>query len=500
MRSFDELNKIIKEARDKAARLRAEANEIHTRCQGLGRDLTEGESERFDRLMRGFQVAQDEAEAARDEYREQLRAMVAGGRAGFEPGDAGKPSPEFMRQVDPFDGQHAARDRARALLDDSRRNARHLSDEQRTHLDGLLRSHSDDNVDVSYLAMRTVITEDPHYRSAFLTMLAAGMAGRPPMLTNDEITALRRLESFEQTHSRSMAEATGTAGGFGVPVFIDPTIILTAQGTADIDAILRISRVETITTNQWKGVSSAGVTWSFDNEGTVVSDDSPTLAQPTVPVYMARGFVPYSIEVGQDYPGFASEMGRLLTEGYAELVTNKITLGSGTNEPRGIVTALAANTNVQVATTTAGTFAAGDVYKLWDALPRRFRRTASWMSSTNVENGVRQLGTGQVDSGANFSINLTQESVEKLFGREYVENEWMADLVTGTTAANLLIVGDFTNLVVAQRAGMQVEPVQHLFDPSTGRPTGQRGLFAWARVGSNSVNDLGFRMLQNKTS
>ena len=33
---------------------------------------------------------------------------------------------------------------------------------------------------------------------------------------------------------------------------------------------------------------------------------------------MARGFIPYSIEVGQDYPGFASEMSQLLAEGYDE--------------------------------------------------------------------------------------------------------------------------------------------------------------------------------------
>jgi hypothetical protein len=28
-------------------------------------------------------------------------------------------------------------------------------------------------------------------------------------------------------------------------------------------------------------------------------------------------------------------------------------------------------------------------------------------------------------------------------------------------------------------------------------PTGQRGWFAYARIGANSVNDLGFRLLVN---
>jgi len=47
---------------------------------------------------------------------------------------------------------------------------------------------------------------------------------------------------------------------------------------------------------------------------------------------------------------------------------------------------------------------------------------------------------------------------------------------------------------------MSVEPVQHLFGLTNIRPTGQRGLFGWARMGSDSVDDASFRMLVNKTS
>jgi predicted phage gp36 major capsid-like protein len=34
-------------------------------------------------------------------------------------------------------------------------------------------------------------------------------------------------------------------------------------------------------------------------------------------------------------------------------------------------------------------------------------------------------------------------------------------------------------------------------DVTNNRPTGQRGWFAYARIGGNSVNDLGFRLLVN---
>ncbi|HZM74660.1 MAG TPA: hypothetical protein VFC19_02980 [Candidatus Limnocylindrales bacterium] len=68
---------------------------------------------------------------------------------------------------------------------------------------------------------------------------------------------------------------------------------MTAQGSGN--PFLQIARQVNVNNNVWKGITSAGVTWSFDTEAAAVSDDSPTLAQPTVTVFMARGFIPYSI-------------------------------------------------------------------------------------------------------------------------------------------------------------------------------------------------------------
>ena len=71
------------------------------------------------------------------------------------------------------------------------------------------------------------------------------------------------------------------------------------------------------------------VSWSFDTEGSAVSDDSPTLlGQPSVPMYRARGWIPWSIEIGQDYPGFADEMAQPLDAGYDERLAQKLTVGS----------------------------------------------------------------------------------------------------------------------------------------------------------------------------
>ena len=71
------------------------------------------------------------------------------------------------------------------------------------------------------------------------------------------------------------------------------------------------------------------------------------------------------------------------------------------------------------------------------------------------------------------------------------------DGVITALADNLMaIFGDFSNYVIADRVGMTVETIQHLLDGSTPSvPTGQRGVYAYYRVGADSVNDGAFSML-----
>lgn len=405
-------------------------------------------------------------------------------------------STRFGKEIKPFENMNVRglspqelRSKALTVLDDDDSVA-HLSDDAKKRTSDLIRAVTDDT-NGAVIAARLLLTENKHYREAFMRLVTSPA----PTLSVEQARALQAFEEF-----RAMSIGTDSAGGFGVPVLIDPTIILTAQGHPN--DILGLARVETITTDQWKGVSSAGVTWKFRAEATATTDGSPTLAQPTVPTHKADGYIPYSIEVGMDYPGFAMEMERLLNSGYVELLVDKLTTGSGSDEPTGIITALDANTNVEVATTTAGTIGAGDINGLWAALPIRYRNPAiaprtAWMSHTGVNGDIQQLGQ---DQGAAFTVNFTEEGVTVLKGRRMFENDYFDDLPSDTSAANLLVIGDWNNFVVAQRAGMSIELVPHVFDVTNNRPTGERAWYAWARVGSDSVNDLGFRLLQNATS
>ena len=438
-------------------------------------DITPEQDARLSAALDEFEARKAELDAA-----EARAARIEAAKAAVTERAAGFDAPQIMKRTETnVDVRSASRTELRdAALKIIETEGRDLAPKQADHIDRLVNTRNG-NTDGTAIAKRLVLTENDAYRSAFVK----GTTQTNPAYTAEEAAALNEF--------RAMSEGTDSAGGYGVPVLIDPTIILTS-GAADAP-ILNLARIVTVTTDNWKGVSSAGVSWSYDSEAAEVSDDAPTLAQPAIDIYTARGFIPYSIEVGQDYPGFAEEMRRLLDQGYVDLVASQSMTGT---TPVGIFTALDANTNVEVVVTTDGTFSAVDLLKTWKALPERYKARATWVMSTSVENEIRSFSSD--NSGAYYTVNIAQGGVGTLFGRPVVTTDY-APAFTGTTgAANILAVGDFSNFVIAQRAGMTVELVSHLFGTTNARPTGQRGWFAYARHGFDSVNDNGFRLLQNQ--
>ena len=465
----------IEEIRSSVAGLRDEITELAD-----AETLTEEQELRFEAAMTEFEARKAELVAA-----EERAAKIEAVRSTVTERTAGSAAPSIIRKSDPadLDLRTASRGELRsAAMRVLESDGSHLSARQGDHVEALLRK-ADENTDGASIARRLLVTETDSYRSAFLKATTQAQ----PVFTAEEA---RSINEF-----RAANEGTGSAGGFGVPVLIDPTIILTSG--ASNAPILDVAKTVTITTNAWKGVSSAAVSWSYDAEATAVSDDSTTLAQPTITAYKAQGFIPYSIELGEDYPSFAEEMSMLLNQGFIDLLASQTVIGSGSSSPKGIFTAMQnVTTNpAHVTVKTSGSLGAVDIRKAWAALPQRFRANARWVMSPGVMAQVRAFGNGQALS--DFTVNMLADGADQLTGRPVITSDYAPDFTGTTGTASYAVVGDFSNFVVVQRAGMTVELVNHLLDTSTGRPTGQRGWYARARHGFDAVNVNGFRLISN---
>jgi len=235
-----------------------------------------------------------------------------------------------------------------------------------------------------------------------------------------------------------------------------------------------------------------------------VADSSLTFAGPDIPIWAAKDYIPFTLEFGQDQPGWADNATALFQNAYAEYVSLKTATGSGTSDVTGVFTAMtnATNNPAHVTVTTAGQLAAVDVRKAWTALPERYRvdPSCAWMMSPSVEQQVAALAAPSVTGGLGPQDLTTDPGTgqRRLFGRPILSVS-DAPAWTGTSgAANVAVVGSFSRYCVATRfGGFSVELVPHLRDVSTGRPTGERAFLASARLGGDVIDPNAFRILSN---
>jgi HK97 family phage major capsid protein len=347
-----------------------------------------------------------------------------------------------------------------------------LEDASRAKLTKMLGSIQEDQP--GELARRIVSVGSPQYFRAFGKWVT-----QQPLFAEEQ----RALATYTNS---------GADGGYAVPVTLDPSLILTDDGVAN--DIRSIARVESITGQEWKGVTSDAVTVSRVAENTAVSEDPPTLAQPRVVPTSVKGLIKFSIEVGQDWNSLQSEMGRLLADAKAvEESTSFITgTGNGITAPQGVVGGLTGP--YRITSTTADTFALADLFKLSGALPPRFRTSrAAFLANRAIYDLVRQFGAGvDVGAGAVWVDSLQAGQPSNLVGYRAYEASSMASETTSDD--DILMFGDFQQFIIVDRVGMSIELIPHMFDGS-GNPTGTRGIWAMWRNSSLILVPNAFRLL-----
>ena len=319
------------------------------------------------------------------------------------------------------------------------------------------------------VARRILTTSSPVYKRAFGKMLV----GREHALTNEERTSL---------------STSGSAGGYAVPSVVDPTVVLTSNG--QINPVRQMARVITITGNTWTGISSAGVTASYDAELAEVSDDSPTFSQPSANVEKAQAFIQYSIEIDEDWGALQSEMAMLFADAKDSLESSKFLTGLGhsSNEPEGLLVGATGT----VLTATASVMAVADLYSLVEALAPRWRARAQFAGSFAAYNKIRQFDSS---GGASLWVQLGDGRPARLLG--FGDFEWSQySSAVGTPGSSVLTFGDFNEFTIVDRVGMNVEFIPHMFNTNANLPDGRRGLYAYWRNTSDVRTSAAFKTLK----
>src|SRR5690606_2779616 len=205
--------------------------------------------------------------------------------------------------------------------------------------------------------------------------------------------------------------------------------------------------------------------------------------------------VEFSVEVDQDWPQLRSELSRLLMDAKEREEDSSFVVGDGTGDnPSGVVATLAAGSEVPMGA--AGTLDVDDLYNLESELPVRFRSRARFLANKSTYNHVRALSTGS--DGGDLWVRLASGQPSELLG--YAAHEASAMASVGDTDARVLLFGDFSQFLIVDRLGMQVELQPHVLGATNRRWTGQRAIVAIWRNSSQILVDNAFRVLVDPTT
>jgi HK97 family phage major capsid protein len=329
-------------------------------------------------------------------------------------------------------------------------------------------------------------TSDPLYRSAFMKWFKDPVHGTTTW-SQDEALAYQRTYSV-----RAAMSLTPANGGYLVPFTLDPTVILTNASSAN--PWRQYASVKTTSTNNWNGVTSAGVNAEWSAEAAEASDASPTVAQFTVTPQKADVYVVGSYEVLAD-TDFAQQFPTLLVDAKDRLEETAFAIGTGTGQPKGAITA----GTVLAPTGSAAGPRIADVYNLQNALPARFRGPRSnvaWVAALPTINATRQLAkfTGSTDSMVDDSTDTP-----RMLGKPVLESSSVSS--TFANGNKVLAYGDLSQYVIVDRIGVQL-----IYDPlvlgpnsTNRRPTGQGAYYAYWRTGGDLAVPTAIRVLSLTT-
>jgi len=380
---------------------------------------------------------------------------------------------EYRQRTSSSEGQVALmRDGARKIADQvTFPHPKADRDKAVTQLHRLIEQSGDD----PHFANLIIATSSPTYQRAFVKR-ATGAA--------DSMTPAERA-AIATVGSGNLA-----AGGYMVPVILDPAVIPTSDGA--LNPLRQISRVETLTGagNTWNGVTSAGITLTRGPaEGSAISENTITFGQPTVTVQPVKGEVKFSVEAPEDQPRLLGELATVIQDARDMEEADSFVNGVGTTVyPEGVVYGLAATSDVG---TTGDGFDLADVTRLIGRLPDRFEPRARFLAHRSFYGAYEDL---QAALGGTSVADLAAGQQPRLKGYPRHNTSAMDSDYT-ITGNEVLLFGDFSNFLIVDKVGLAIQDAGFVRD-GNGALTGQRALFIHYRNSSVILVDNAFRLLK----
>ncbi|ACM26520.1 phage major capsid protein [Rhizobium rhizogenes] len=304
------------------------------------------------------------------------------------------------------------------------------------------------------------------YRHVFHKYLASGA-------DMGELGAEERAVLKAGVHStkefRAQTAGTTTAGGFTVPTELAAIIIQTMKDWGPLydDDICTVLNTASGNPIKLPTVDDTAVTAEKHTEAAALTDDGgkdATFGQKSLDAYVYdTEFVRFSMELAQDSIfNMESLLGALLGERLARIANRELTIGDGTGDPNGVVTA----SSLGKTSAAAAAITAEEIIDLLHSVNSAYRRSPKtrFMFADTTLAAIRKLKDGQ----GNFLWQMgdvTTAQPGTLLGYRYSINDDMDSLAT---AKKVMLFGDFSKYFVRKVGSPVIGVLRERFWPDLG--------------------------------
>jgi HK97 family phage major capsid protein len=293
-------------------------------------------------------------------------------------------------------------------------------------------------------------------------------------LTPDEWNSVRN----------TMSTSTDSEGGYTVPTTVATSILDALKEYGGMRSVADVIRTGDGATMNYPTSDGTAEEGEIVGQNTSATDLDVDFGVKSLDVYKYSSktvTVPWELlqDSSADIEGFVR--GRLQTR--LGRITNKhFTIGSGSSQPNGIITAATVGVTLATGNTTAiATY--DDLVDLEHSVDPAYRQNGKWMFNDTVLKGIRKIKDDQ--SRPVFVPGYEQGNPggapSRLLGRDIVINQHMA---SPAASAVTIAFGDFSYYKIRDVMAITL----FRFTDSAYTKKGQVGFLAWMRSGGNFVD------------
>lgn len=303
------------------------------------------------------------------------------------------------------------------------------------------------------------------YRTAFYAMLRVG--GDISELS-PEMRSVLRNGAARDAEFRTQS-TSNTAGGYMVPVELANEIVTSMAAWGPMYDGNVVREIVTAGGNRINipTVNDTAVTAAAHTEGTAVADDGSqdvTFGQKQLDAFaFDTEFVKWSWELSQDSAFNVEQLlGALLGERLGRIANTRLTTGTGSSQPNGVVTA----STLGKTATSATAITADEIIDLMHSVDPAYRTSprVRFMFNDTTLAAIRKLKDGQGNYLWNMG-NIQQGIPGTLLGVPYLVNQAMDSIAT---AKKVVLFGDFGKYYVRKVGGPVIGVMRERFWPDLG--------------------------------